>query len=75
MYKNIALAVLIIGSTAMLGGCAPSLKGDVYSREDARTPQVVLLGTIEKLRPVQIEGTKNSDRGERGCGCWRYCWQ
>ncbi len=58
MYKNIVLAALFIGSIAMLGGCAPSLKGDVYSREDARTPQVVLMGTIETLRPVQIEGTK-----------------
>jgi outer membrane lipoprotein SlyB len=58
MYRNIVLAALVIGSTAMLGGCAPSLKGDVYSREDARTPQVVLMGTIATLRPVQIEGTK-----------------
>ena len=60
MFKNIILAALVIGSTAMLSGCAPSLKGDVYSREDARTPQVVLMGTIETLRPVQIEGTKTA---------------
>ena len=60
MYKSIVLAVLFIGSTATLGGCAPSLKGDVYSREDARTPQVVLMGTIERLRPVQIEGTRTA---------------
>jgi outer membrane lipoprotein SlyB len=58
MYKNILLAALISSTALTLGGCASSLKGDVYSREDARTPQVVRLGTIEALRPVQLEGTK-----------------
>ncbi len=58
MHKNIVLAALIISSAAMQGGCASSLKGDVYSRDDARTPQVVRMGTIEALRPVQLEGTK-----------------
>jgi len=58
MYKNIALAALFIGSAATLGGCASSLKGDVYTREEARTPQAVRLGTIESLRPVKLEGTK-----------------
>lgn len=58
MYKKILLAALISGTALTLGGCASSLKGDVYSREDARTPQVVRLGTIEALRPVQLEGTK-----------------
>lgn len=58
MYKNILLAALISSTAFTLGGCASSLKGDVYSREDARTPQVVRMGTIESLRPVQLEGTK-----------------
>ncbi len=58
MYKKMMVAVLV-GSTALtLGGCASSLKGDVYSREDARAPQIVRTGTIEALRPVQLEGTK-----------------
>src|SRR5690606_7121949 len=35
-----------------------SLQGDTYSRDEARTVQVVRLGTIESLRPVRIEGTK-----------------
>ncbi len=56
--KNVLLAVLISSTALTLGGCASSLKGDVYSREDARTPQVVRMGTIEALRPVQLEGTK-----------------
>ena len=58
MYKNILLAALITGTALTMGGCMSSLKGDVYSRDDARTPQVVRKGTIEALRPVQLEGTK-----------------
>lgn len=58
MYKNILVAALVVGTALTLGGCASSLKGDVYSREDARTPQIVRKGTIESLRPVQLEGTK-----------------
>lgn len=59
MIKNMLVAALITSTTLTLGGCASSLKGDVYSREDARTPQVVRMGTIEALRPVQLEGTKS----------------
>lgn len=44
--------------TAVLGGCASSLEGDVYTRDEARKSQVVRIGTIEALRPVRIEGTK-----------------
>ncbi|HEY3698502.1 MAG TPA: glycine zipper 2TM domain-containing protein [Spongiibacteraceae bacterium] len=58
MYKNVLLAALITSTALTMGGCASSLKGDVYSRDDARTPQVVRTGTIEALRPVQLEGTK-----------------
>ena len=58
MYKNILIAALVAGAALALGGCASSLKGDVYSREDARTPQIVRRGTIESLRPVKLEGTK-----------------
>ena len=57
MFKNVLLATLI-ASTALMGGCVSSLQGDTYSREDARTPQVVRTGTIETLRPVKIEGSK-----------------
>jgi outer membrane lipoprotein SlyB len=59
MYKNIMLAAFITSTALTLGGCASSLKGDVYSRDDARTPQVVRMGTIDALRPVQLEGTKS----------------
>ncbi|CEG51273.1 MULTISPECIES: outer membrane lipoprotein [Stutzerimonas stutzeri subgroup] len=44
--------------TLALGGCASSLTGDTYSRDEARAVQTVRYGTIESLRPVKIEGTK-----------------
>ena len=58
MIKNLLVAAMIGISVFTLGGCVTSKKGDVYSREDARTPQVVRMGTVESLRPVQLEGTK-----------------
>lgn len=58
MYKQIVLAAFLAGAALNLGGCASSLSGDSYSREDARVPQVVRMGTITALRPVKIEGTK-----------------
>ena len=42
-----------------LGGCVSNLSGDTYSRDEARKVQTVRLGTVEMLRPVQIEGTKS----------------
>jgi len=53
----LSLTGLIMFSLLMTG-CASSLQGDVYSRDEARRPQIVRMGTIESLRPVQIEGTK-----------------
>ncbi|KAA0694760.1 glycine zipper 2TM domain-containing protein [Halopseudomonas laoshanensis] len=57
MRKHIVLTCLL-GSLLVLGGCASKLTGDTYSREDARAPQTVRMGTVESVRPVQIEGTK-----------------
>ncbi|MGD2119585.1 MAG: hypothetical protein PVG66_14585 [Chromatiales bacterium] len=58
MNRIIAIIVLMASSVVLLGGCASSLEGDVYSRDEARKPQIVRMGTIEALRPVRIEGTK-----------------
>ncbi len=58
MFKNILLATMIASTALTMGGCTSSLQGDTYSRDDARTPQVVRMGTIETLRPVKIEGSK-----------------
>lgn len=57
MRKTTMLAICLAGST-LLAGCASSLTGDSYSREDARRVQTIRMGTIESLRPVKIEGTK-----------------
>ena len=47
-----------LSAVLLLSGCASNLNGSTYSRADARAVQTVRLGTIESLRPVQIEGTK-----------------
>ena len=54
-------SIVVASFTALaltLGGCASSLTGDTYSRDEARAVQTVRYGTIESLRPVKIEGTK-----------------
>ena len=59
IYKKVVLAACLVATAFSLGGCWQNLQGDVYSREDARTPQIVRMGTIVGLRPVQLEGTKS----------------
>ncbi|MAB99041.1 MAG: hypothetical protein CMK71_13415 [Pseudomonadaceae bacterium] len=57
--RNSSLIIASFAAVALtLGGCASSLTGDTYSRDEARAVQTVRLGTIESLRPVKIEGTK-----------------
>ena len=52
--------LLLISTLALLlGGCASSQSGDVYSRDEARRVQTVQFGTVEGVRPVTIEGTKS----------------
>ncbi|MBU3059135.1 MULTISPECIES: glycine zipper 2TM domain-containing protein [Pseudomonas] len=58
MRKSVLLVASFTAVTLALGGCASSLTGDTYSRDEARTVQTVRMGTIESLRPVKIEGTK-----------------
>ena len=58
MRKSIVLAATFTALSLLLTGCASSLTGDSYSRDDARKVQTIRMGTIESLRPVRIEGTK-----------------
>jgi len=51
------ITFLIIAS--LLTGCASSRSGEVYSRGQARRAQTVQLGTVEFVKPVQIEGAKS----------------
>jgi len=46
----------------LLQGCASSLEGDVYSRNEAQKAMNFKWGTIESTKPVVIEG----DRTEKG---------
>ncbi|XXF07736.1 hypothetical protein J3Q00_17195 [Pseudomonas sp. D2-3] len=66
MLKPGLFAVLFAAATLTLGGCASSLTGDSYSRDEARAVQTVRMGTIESLRPVKIEGTKTPIGGGAG---------
>ncbi|MGF6393111.1 glycine zipper 2TM domain-containing protein [Pseudomonas plecoglossicida] len=58
MRKSALLVATFTAMSLLLGGCASSLTGDSYSRDEARRVQTVRMGTIEALRPVKIEGTK-----------------
>ena len=49
--------LLILAATA--GGCASSLSGGSYSRDQARREQSVRMGVVESVRQVQIEGTRS----------------
>ena len=56
---KIASLPLILLSLVLLGGCASSKSGDVYSRDQARREQTVRLATVESVREVLMEGTKS----------------
>ncbi len=45
--------------TLLLGACASSNSGSVYSRDDARKTQTVRTGIVESVRQVKLEGTKS----------------
>ncbi|KPA93174.1 glycine zipper 2TM domain-containing protein [Pseudomonas fuscovaginae UPB0736] len=59
MRKSVLLIASFSTMAMLLGGCTNSLTGDTYSRDEARRVQTIRLGTIESLRPVQIEGTNS----------------
>ena len=51
--------LLAIGLLSLvLGACATSNSGSVYSRDDARKVQTVRTGIVESVRSVKLEGTK-----------------
>ncbi|MGL4667581.1 MAG: glycine zipper 2TM domain-containing protein [Saezia sp.] len=52
-----AMICVCITFVLTLSGCASSLSGDTYSREEARQVQTVRTGTIIGIRVVNVEGT------------------
>ncbi|NWB91990.1 glycine zipper 2TM domain-containing protein [Pseudomonas agarici] len=59
MRKSVLLIASFSTMAMLLAGCTNSLTGDSYSRDEARRVQTIRLGTIESLRPVQIEGNNS----------------
>lgn len=51
--------LLMLGIAVVIGGCASSKSGEVYSRDEARRVQTVQMGVVEGSRPIRIEGTKS----------------
>lgn len=56
--KSSSLLIALLAASLILDGCASSMSGRAYSRGQARQEQAVRYGTVESVRPVQIEGTK-----------------
>lgn len=52
--ETIALLLVV----AALAGCASSLSGAAYSRDQARQVEEVRMATVESVRDIKIEGTK-----------------
>lgn len=59
MNKLLGILCIIIPAL-IVSGCASSLSGSAYSRDQARQPQDVEMGVVESVRQVQIEGTKSN---------------
>lgn len=54
MNKTLVVCLLLC-----LTGCASSMSGNVYSRDQARQVQEVRMATVESVREILIEGTKS----------------
>lgn len=63
--KTTTLAVLATIALS-LAGCASSLSGSAYSRDQARGEMSVRMGVVDSVRQVQIEGTKSPVGGLAG---------
>jgi len=61
--KN-GLLIILIGLIAV--GCAPSMSGSTYSRDQAQKVQTVYEGEVIMVREVLIEGTKSGLGGVAG---------
>ena len=63
--KKVSL-IAILSSSLFVAGCASTLTGDSYSRDDARQVQTVEFGQVQDTRLVVIEGTKSPIGGVAG---------
>lgn len=58
--KRIIASLVAVVAVAVLSGCASSLSGGTYSRDQARVAQDVEYGRVEAVRVAVIEGTKSN---------------
>ncbi len=56
--RMILLSMLVSLSALVLTGCAAGLGNADYSRDQTRTVEEVMMGTVTNVRNVNIEGTK-----------------
>ncbi len=64
MNKLFITTVLFL--SLVISGCASSLSGSAYNRDQARGEMSVRLGVVESIRQVSIEGTKSPVGGLAG---------
>mgnify|MGYP000869509223 CR=1 FL=1 len=57
--KHTMMTAVMLASALVVGGCASSTSGEVYTRQQTREAQDVRLGYVESVRSVLIEGTKS----------------
>ncbi len=65
MNRMLKLCAALLAATT-LAGCASSLSGSTYSRDEARRESTVRMGVVESVRSVQIEGTRSGIGGVGG---------
>ncbi len=58
--KQAALKIFMVFMALVLAGCASSLSGEVYTREQARTSHTISYGKVIGVKHVLIEGTKGT---------------
>lgn len=58
--KRVVASLTLLAAVVILAGCASSLSGASYSRDQARVAQEVEYGRVEAVRAVAIEGTKSN---------------
>lgn len=51
--------ITVLIAAILVGGCASSKSGEVYSRDEARQLMTVQLGTVEFVKPVRMEGSQS----------------
>lgn len=69
---KLPLIAIALASTLVLGGCASSMSGSAYSRDQTRGEMSVRMGVVDSVRQVQIEGTKSAVGGLGGAALGGY---